>query len=282
MEMLDNVLQYFIDNAPDEISKARFSAERERSVGLGVMGYHSYLQKNMIPFDSAIAKSVNFSIFGKFKEMTERANRELGALRGSPEILKGTGLRFAHTSALAPTASNALICGNVSPSIEPWHGNAFRQDTLSGTFIQKNKHLDEIIKKITSTDVEYDELWHKVVQHDGSIQEIDEFDEETKEVFKTAPEIDQMWLVDQLCDRQPYIDQGQSFNIFIHPDISIKRLHAIHFTTWKRGGKGMYYVRSEKLKNVEKVGTKVKRVRIEDDIDMVALAAGEVCVACEG
>lgn len=283
LEMLDNTIQYFIDHAPEQIGKAKYSAIRERSVGLGVMGYHSYLQKKMIPFESVLAKSLNISIFSQFAAMRMKANLELGALRGEPELLKDSGMRFAHTCALAPTASNALICGNVSPSIEPWHANAFRQDTLSGTFIQKNKHLDTIIKEITKGDATaYDSLWHSVVQNDGSIQEIDEFDEDTKEVFKTAAEIDQMWMVEQLCDRQHFVDQGQSFNIFIRPDISIKRLHAIHFTTWKRGGKGMYYVRSEKLKNTEKVGTKIKRVRIEDDIDMKSIANGEVCAACEG
>lgn len=258
LEMLDNTIQYFIDHAPEQIGKAKYSAIRERSVGLGVMGYHSYLQKKMIPFESVLAKSLNISIFSQFATMRMKANLELGALRGEPELLKGSGMRFAHTCALAPTASNALICGNVSPSIEPWHANAFRQDTLSGTFIQKNKHLDTIIKEITKGDVAaYDSLWHSVVQNDGSIQEIDEFDEDTKEVFKTAAEIDQMWMVEQLCDRQHFVDQGQSFNIFIRPDISIKRLHAIHFTTWKRGGKGMYYVRSEKLKIQKRSGQKL-------------------------
>jgi len=282
MEMLDNVLQYFIDNAPSVVERARMSAIRERSIGLGVMGYHSYLQLNNIPFDSAIAKVTNKRIFSRFKAALDSSNKKLGTERGSPALLEGTGLRFAHCSALAPTASNALICGNVSPSIEPWHANAFRQDTLSGTFIQKNKHLDKIIRGMSKTDLEYDDLWLKVVHEDGSIQNIKEFDQDTKDVFKTAAEINQLWLVEQLCDRQPFIDQGQSFNIFIRPDISIKQLHAIHFNVWKGGGKGMYYVRSEKLSNTEKVSAKVKRVKIEDELDMRAIALGETCISCEG
>jgi ribonucleoside-diphosphate reductase alpha chain len=284
MEMLDNVLQYFIDNAPDTISRAKYSAIRERSVGLGVMGYHSYLQQKGVAFDSAVAKAYNKKIFKTFKEMLDRANIDLGSSRGSPALLEGTGLRFAHCSALAPTASNALICGNVSPSIEPWHANAFRQDTLSGTFIQKNKYLNQIIIELEAAGkCDADDVWKQIVAADGSIQNIDVFDDHTKEVFKTAPEIEQLMLVEQLTDRQPYIDQGQSFNIFIRPDISIPKLHAIHFNVWKKGGKGMYYVRSEKLANAEKVNAKVVRVKLEDEIDMKAVANGDLeCLVCSG
>jgi ribonucleoside-diphosphate reductase alpha chain len=215
--------------------------------------------------------------------MVDKANLELGAERGSPKMLEGTGLRFAHTMALAPTASNALICGNVSPTIEPWRANAFRQDTMSGTFIQKNRYLDQLIrKKAEAGELDYDETWIKIVQEEGSIQVIDGFTELEKEVFKTAPEIDMLWAVEHTADRQPEIDQGQSFNIFIRPDISIKRLHAIHFSAWKKGVKTMYYVRSEKLANTEKVSQKVIRKRIEDDIDLAAIINDEECLACHG
>lgn len=284
LEMLDNVLQYFIDNAPKQIARAIKSAVEERSIGLGVMGFHSYLQKNMIAFDGALAKSVNMRMFKKFKENNELANLAIGARRGSPKWLEGTGLRFAHTSALAPTASNALICGNVSPSTEPWRANAFRQDTLSGTFIQKNKHLDAILKDLAAKgEIDYDAVWLQIVQDEGSIQNISKLNDHIKEVFKTASEIDQLWSVEHVADRQPFIDQGQSFNVFIRPDTSIVKLHAMHFMAWKRGVKGMYYVRTEKLANNDKVGKKVERVRIEEEVEQLKrIADDNECLACHG
>lgn len=283
MEMLDNVLQRFIDTAPDSIKRATRSAVNERSVGLGVMGFHSYLQKNGIAFDGVLAKSANLKIFKHFHSELALVNLELGAERGSPALLQGTGLRFAHTSAIAPTASNALICGNVSPSIEPWRANAYRQDTLSGTFIQKNKHLDTLIRrKAAAGECDYDAVWLQIVHDEGSVQTIACFTDIEKDIYKTASEIDQMWLVEHVADRTPFIEQGQSFNIFIRPDISIAKLHAIHFSAWRKGIKSMYYVRSEKLANTDKVGVKVKRVRIEDDVDMKAIIDGEDCLACQG
>jgi ribonucleoside-diphosphate reductase alpha chain len=285
MEMLDNVLQYFIDTASPRISRAVLSAVEERSIGLGVMGFHSYLQQNGIPFDGVMAKVANLRIFKQFQQMRDRANLELGAERGSPKLMEGTGKRFAHTCALAPTASNALICGNVSASAEMWRANAFRQDTMSGTFIQKNTYLDKLIheKVAASSDkLDYDEIWINIVQDEGSIQNIDIFTELEKDIFKTAAEADSMWAVEHVTDRQPFIDQGQSFNIFIRPDISIKRLHAIHFSAWKKGAKTMYYVRAEKLANTEKVSQRIERRRIEDDIDLVAIVNDEECLSCHG
>jgi ribonucleoside-diphosphate reductase alpha chain len=284
MMMLDNVLQYFIDHAPAVISRAIKSAVEERSVGLGVMGFHSYLQQKNVPFDGVMAKSINNKIFKTIHDYLQIVNKELGAERGSPLLLEGTGLRFAHMQAIAPTASNALICGNVSPSIEPWRANAFRQDTMSGTFIQKNRYLDDLIKsKVESGECkDYDATWLEIVQAEGSIQNIKCFTELEKTVFQTASEIDMMWAVEHVTDRQQYIDQGQSFNIFVRPDISIKRLHAIHFATWKRGGKTMYYVRTEKLVNTEKVSQKVSRKRIEDDVDLAAIVNDDECLACHG
>lgn len=284
MRMLDNVLQYFIDNAPKYVSRAVLSAVEERSIGLGVMGFHSYLQQKNVPFESVMAKSINMRMFKTIRTNVDKANLELGAERGSPKLLMGTGLRFAHTMAIAPTASNALICGNVSASIEPWRANAFRQDTLSGTFIQKNKYLDNLIKqKVEAGECDdYDATWLKIVQDEGSVQGIKCFDELTKEVFKTASELDMMWAVEHVADRQQYIDQGQSFNIFIRPDISVKRLHAIHFASWRKGVKTMYYVRTEKLANTEKVSQKVARKRIEDDINLQDIVDDSECLACHG
>ena len=284
MEMLDNVLQKFIDTAPPVISRAIRTAMEERSVGLGVMGFHSYLQKNMIAFDGVMAKITNNQIFRQINQHVEQANKQLGSERGSPLWCEGTGYRFAHTMAIAPTASNAVICGNVSPSIEPWRANAFRQDTLSGTFIQKNKHLDNLLKKKSAEGLcDYDAAWLSIVQHEGSAQQLDFLSDTEKDVFKTASEIDQLWAVEHVADRQKYIDQGQSFNIFIRPDISIAKLHAIHFSAWKKGVKAMYYVRSEKLANTDKVGKQVERVRIEDEVEQLRLIAeGEDCLACQG
>lgn len=283
MRLLDNVLQYFIDHAPPEIAAAVLSAVEERSVGLGTMGFHSYLQQNMIPFEGVMAKSVNIKIFKTIREMVDRANMTLGAERGSPKLLEGTGRRFAFTMANAPTASNALICGNVSPSTEAWRANAFRQDTMSGTFIQKNKQLDALLKKKSEAgECDYDESWLKIIQDEGSVQDLGCLTDLEKEVFKTASEIDMLWAVEHTADRQPFIDQGQSFNIFIRPDISIKRLHAIHFLAWKKGVKTMYYCRTEKLANTEKVSKRIERKRIEDDIDTAAIINDEVCLACQG
>ncbi len=283
MEMLDNVLQYFIDSATPEIARAVKSAVEERSVGLGVMGFHSYLQQNNIPYEGVMAKVANNRIFKQIRKMVDQANFELGAERGSPLLLEGTGRRFAHTMALAPTASNALICTNVSPSAELLRANAFRQDTMSGTFIQKNKYLDKLItRKADKGELDYDATWLSIVQAEGSIQDIPGFTELERDIYKTAPEVDQMWAVEHTADRQQYIDQGQSFNLFIRPDISIKRLHAIHFHAWKKGIKSMYYVRSEKLANTEKVSQRIERKRIEEDIDLASIINEEVCIACEG
>lgn len=284
MEMLDNVLQYFIDNAPDAISRAKLSALEERSVGLGVMGFHSYLQSKGIAFEGVMAKSANNRIFSTIRNYVNEVNLDLGKERGSPKLLKGTRLRFAHTMAIAPTATNALICGNVSPSIEPLRANAFRQDTMSGTFIQKNKHLDKLIKnKISLGECkDYDATWLQIIQNEGSIESLDCFTENEKAIFRTASDIDMIWAVEHVADRQKFIDQGQSFNIFIKPDISVARLHAIHFLSWKRGIKSMYYVRAEKLANTEKISKKVERNRLEDEISMLDLIEDSVCPSCEG
>jgi ribonucleoside-diphosphate reductase alpha chain len=285
-EMMDNVLQYFIDFAPDNLWRSVASAVRERSIGLGVMGFHSYLQSKMIPFECAMAKSLNMRIFKEYRAMLDKANAELGALRGSPSLLEGTGLRFTHLMALAPTASNSLICGNVSASIEPWRANAFRQDTLSGSYTQKNQYLDGYLHKFQ---MEHglkfdwiDEQWQEIVNAAGSVHGLKWMPQEDKDVFKTASEIDNLWIIEHAADRQVYIDQAQSLNIFIEPTISIPRLHAIHFAAWKKGLKTMYYCRSEKLHNTS-VSKKVTREKLEDDIQLMKdIAAGETCLACEG
>jgi ribonucleoside-diphosphate reductase alpha chain len=287
-EMLDNVLQYFIDNAPSAIERARYSAQRERSIGIGALGFHAYLQKQNIPLEGVIAKSLNNQIFKHIREKGDEANVQLGAERGEALDARGTGKRFSHMFAIAPNASSSIIMGNTSPSIEPYRANAYRQDTLSGAHLNKNKHLDKIIRQHCDTPpadgkigMEYDEIWSSIIANDGSVQHLDFLDEWTKDVFKTSMEIDQRWIIEHAADRQHYIDQAQSLNVFFRPDSDIKYIHAVHFLAWKLGLKTMYYCRSEKLAKADKVSKKIERV-IMQEIDLKAVADGDVCLACEG
>jgi ribonucleoside-diphosphate reductase alpha chain len=280
-EMLDNVLQYFIDNATDSIKRARFSAERERSIGVGALGFHAYLQKQNAPFEGVIAKSINNRIFNHIKEKLDEANLALGKIRGEALDAMGTGRRFSHTMAIAPNASSSIIMGNTSPSIEPYRANAYRQDTLSGSFLNKNKHLEKLLRSKSLTDDEIQEIWSSIIANDGSVQHLTVLDDWEKDVFKTSMEIDQRWIIEHAADRQRYIDQAQSLNVFFRPDSNVKYIHAIHFLAWKLGLKTMYYCRSEKLAKADKVSRKVERV-IMQELDLKAIADGNVCLACEG
>ena len=283
LEMLDNVLQTFIDNAPDTISRAKYSAMRERSVGVGALGFHAYLQSKGVPFESAIAKSLNMRMFKHIRTELDAANRKLGEERGEAPDAHGTGLRCSHIMAIAPNASSSIIMGNTSPSIEPWRANAYRQDTISGAFLNKNKFLDKLIKEKCSEDTKlnYDKIWSSVIANDGSVQHLRCLTDIEKEVYKTSMEIDQRWVIEHAADRQQYIDQAQSLNIFFRPDVDISYLHAVHFMAWKKGLKTMYYCRSEKIGKADKVSRKIER-QIIQEIDMEALASGEECLACEG
>jgi len=289
-EMLDNVLQYFIDNAPDSIARAKYSASRERSIGVGALGFHAYLQRKGVAFESAIAKSLNNQIFRNIREGLDDANKTLGKIRGEAPDAIGTGFRFSHLMAIAPNASSSIILGNTSPSVEPWRANAYRQDTLSGSFLNKNRYLDKVIMKHLSPtgapltpkgEEVYAEIWSSIIANDGSVQHLDWMDDYDKEVFKTSMEIDQRWVIEHAADRQQYIDQAQSLNLFFRPDVHIKYLHAIHFMAWKKGLKSLYYCRSEKLAKADKVSKKIERKVIEE-IDMTQIAQGNDCIACEG
>jgi len=281
-EMLDNVLQYFIDNASDNISRAKFSAMRERSIGIGALGWHAYLQKNNIPWESAMAVGRNKKIFSTIHTQLEKANLELGALRGEAPDAVGTGRRFSHMMAIAPNASSSIIMGNTSPSIEPYRANAYRQDTLSGSHLTKNKYLDKILReKLNNDEEELAHVWSSIIANDGSVQHLDILDEWTKDVFKTSMEIDQRWVVQHAADRQEYIDQAQSLNLFFRPDVHIKYLHAVHYLAWKSGLKTLYYCRSEKIGKADKVSKKIEREVIKE-LDMRAMLEGDVCIACEG
>jgi ribonucleoside-diphosphate reductase alpha chain len=286
-EMLDNVLQYFIDNAPAAVERARYSAIRERSIGIGALGFHAYLQRNNVPFESALAVGRNKQIFSHIREQLNDANLKLGKERGEALDAVGTGQRFSHLMAIAPNASSSIIMGNTSPSIEPYRANAYRQDTLSGSSLAKNKWLNRVIEKYLSGDGDtvstndYNDIWSSIIANDGSVQHLTWMDDWTKDVFKTSMEIDQRWLVNHAADRQEYIDQAQSLNLFFRPDVHIMYLHAVHFQAWKQGLKTLYYCRSEKIGKADKVSKRIEREVIKE-LDMKALIDGDACLACEG
>jgi ribonucleoside-diphosphate reductase alpha chain len=281
-EMLDNVLNYFIDNAPDAIARAKYSAQRERSIGIGALGFHAYLQRNGIAFEGVMAKVANNRIFKTIREGLDKANIELGKERGEAPDAVGTGNRFSHLMAIAPNASSSIIMGNTSPSIEPYRANAYRQDTLSGSFLNKNKWLDQILKvKTYGSEQDYADAWSSIIANDGSCQHLDILSDAERDTFKTSMEIDQRWVIDLAADRQAYIDQAQSLNLFFRPDAHIKYIHAIHFMAWKKGLKTLYYCRSEKIGKADKVSKKIQREIIKE-IDMTQIAQGNDCIACEG
>jgi ribonucleoside-diphosphate reductase alpha chain len=231
-----------------------------------------------------MATGMNRRMFKYIREGLDHANLELGKERGEAPDAEGTGRRFSHTMAIAPNASSSIIMGNTSPSIEPYRANAYRQDTLSGAHLNKNKYLDNLIKEKCDADkrLDYQEIWSSIIANDGSVQHLDILSDWEKDVFKTAMEIDQRWIVDHASHRQNYIDQAQSLNLFFRPDVSVKYLHAVHFQAWKQGLKTLYYCRSEKIAKADKVSKQIER-QIIQEIDLKALATSEeVCIACEG
>ena len=273
VRMLDNVLEHFITNAPDQLSRASYSAMRERSIGLGAMGFHAHLQRHNIPFESAMAKGKNLQMFNRIKSEAVRATQQLAAERGDCPDGMGSGLRNSHLLAIAPNASSSIICGNTSPSIEPYRANAFTQKTKSGSSLLKNEYLENILQDLGQ---DTDDVWKSIITNSGSVQHLDFLDDWTKEVFKTAVEIDQRWIIELAGDRQEYICQSQSLNIFFPANVSKSELHAIHMMAWKRGVKTLYYLRSEAFKRAETVSDEVLRERILESID------DEGCLACEG
>jgi ribonucleoside-diphosphate reductase alpha chain len=284
-EMLDNVLQYFIDHAPSAIKRAKYSAMRERSIGIGALGWHAFLQRNNLPWENPMAVGRNKKIFKHIREKLDEANKKLGLERGEAPDAVGTGNRFSHLMAIAPNASSSILMGNTSPSIEPYRANAYRQDTLSGSHLNKNRYLDKIIQAESEKHKAgwSDEVWSSIIANDGSVQHLEWMDEWTKEVFKTSMEIDQRWVVQHAADRQEYIDQAQSLNVFFRPDSHIKYIHAVHFQAWKQGLKTMYYCRSDKIAKADKVAKRIEREVIKE-IDLTALASADdgACLACEG
>tara|TARA_A100001388_G_scaffold254192_1_gene217775 strand:- start:267 stop:2036 length:1770 start_codon:yes stop_codon:yes gene_type:complete len=273
IRMLDNVLEYFINYAPDQLHRAKYSASRERSLGLGAMGFHAYLQRHNIPFESPMAKGRNMQMFARIKSEADRATRQLAEERGPCPDGKDHGVRNAHLLAIAPNASSSIICGNTSPSIEPYRANAFTQKTKTGSSLLKNEYLENILQDLGE---DTDEVWKSIVTNNGSVQHLDFLDDWTKDVFKTAVEIDQRWIIEFAADRQEHICQSQSLNIFFPADVSKQELHATHMMAWKRGVKTLYYLRSEAIKRAETVSDEVLRQRIFESID------DDGCLACEG
>ncbi len=288
MRFLDNVLQDFIDTAPDSMARAKYSAMRERSVGLGVMGFHSYLQGKMIPFESVIAKVWNKKIFLNIRAAVDAASRKLAEEKGAcPDAAECNVMeRFSNKMAIAPTASISIIAGNSSPGVEPYAANSFTQKTLSGSFNVRNKHLTQLLEKYDMND---EDVWSSISSHEGSVQHLDFLSEDEKLVFKTAPEIDQRWILEHSADRTPYICQAQSVNLFLSPDIHKRDLHLLHFNAWKKGMKSLYYCRSTSLQRAEKVSHKVEGTGLQLEMSLVKKRPTamyqsdkyEECLACQ-
>ena len=250
LRFLDNVLEEYIATAPESMAHAKYSAERERSVGLGAMGFHSFLQAHGIPFESALAKSWNMKMFRHLRAGADEASRALARERGAcPDAAeRGVEERFSHKLAIAPTASISIICGGTSACIEPIPANIYTHKTLSGSFSVKNRALQ---KRLTEKGADTNETWRSILEHEGSVQHLGVLDDDEKAVFKTAFEIDQRWVIDLAADRTPSICQGQSLNLYLESDIHKWDLLMLHWTAWERGIKSLYYCRS---KSVQRAG----------------------------
>ena len=254
MRFLDNIMSDFINKAPDSFQNAKYSAMRERSVGLGVMGLHSYFQKKKIPFGSVMSKVWNKKVFKDIQTKVDAASVTLAEERGACPDAEEYGVkeRFSNKTAIAPTASISIICGGTSPGIEPISGNSYTHKTLSGSYNVRNKYLTEVLEKYGKND---DETWSSITTNQGSVTHLDFLTIEEKETFKTAFEIDQKWIVELGADRTPHISQAQSVNVFIPADIHKRDLHNIHFQAWKKGLKSLYYCRSKSIQRAENVNT---------------------------
>ena len=270
VRFLDNVLTSFIENAPSELERAKYSASRERSIGLGAMGFHAYLQKNKLPFEGMWAASKNMQMFKYIKENAQKETQILAAERGACPDDDSCSVRNAHLLAIAPNASSSIICGNTSPSIEPFRANAYTQKTKSGSYLQKNKFLEEVLEDYGQNT---DNIWSSIISNKGSVQHLDFLSAEEKEVFKTAVEINQAWVVEHASERQQFICQSQSVNLFFPPDVNKGDLHNIHMLAWAKNMKTLYYLRSEAISRADNVSSQVKREIIFEQSD---------CLSCEG
>jgi len=271
MRMLDNALQSYIDTCPDAHWRAANSAFHERSVGLGAMGFHTYLQMKSVGFGSPQAAAYNIEMFEHLQQWTDIASVTLGVERGEAPDMAGTGERFAHKMAIAPNATSSIICGNISPSTEPMVANAYLQKTMGGTFMVKNQVLEGVLQ---AHDKDTASVWRSIATNKGSVQHLDFLTDHERMVFRTAMEIDQMDIINLAADRQFYIDQGQSVNIFYPSSVTGKELHRVHFAAWKKGLKALYYLRSSALKRADVAKLATTRAAVD--------APQEECVACEG
>ena len=275
MRFLDNVLEDFIEKAPDSMARAKYAAWRERSVGLGVMGFHSFLQSQGVPIESASAKAWNRNIFRHVRGHADAASRALAAERGPcPDAADyGFDERFSNKLAIAPTASISIICGGSSPGIEPNVANAFTHKTLSGSFSVRNKYLKALLaEKGRDTD----DVWTSITVNEGSVAHLDFLSDDEKDIFKTAFEVDQRWLVDFAADRAPFVCQSQSLNVFLPADVHKKTLHEIHFQAWKKGVKSLYYCRSRSIQRADKVANKVDVAVVGNGATAVAAAEAPI------
>jgi ribonucleoside-diphosphate reductase alpha chain len=252
MRFLDNVLTDFIERAPEQFTDAKYSAERERSIGLGVMGFHSYLQKKNIPLESVMSKAWNKKIFKHIQENVDQASKNLAEERGPcPDAADyGYNERFSNKTAIAPTASISIICGGASPGVEPIAANSYTHKTLSGSFNVRNRYLVELLEKYEKNT---EEVWSDITTNQGSVSHLDFLTDLEKNVFKTAFELDQKWIIELSGDRTPFISQAQSINLFVPADIHKRELHKIHFDAWKKGLKSLYYCRSKSIQRAENV-----------------------------
>ena len=278
IRFLDNVLQFFIDNAGDEIQRARYSASQERSLGLGAMGFHSYLQKHRVAFESEEAREYNVAVFKHIQHEAIEETKALAVERGEAPDMEGTGRRNAHLLAIAPNANSSLI-GNTSPSIEPWKANAFTSRTRAGSHLNKNRYLEEELEKLGKNT---QEVWSSIITNGGSVQHLDFLNDHLKAVFKTAIEINQDWVVYLGGSRQKYLCQGQSLNVFFPAGASKAYLHKVHYNAWKYGTKGMYYLRTETSNRAENVAQKIERDRLVEFGESQTQESQDECVACQG
>jgi ribonucleoside-diphosphate reductase alpha chain len=291
MRFLDNVLQDFIDRAPSDMDRAKYAAARERSVGLGVMGFHSFLQAQNVPFEGVIAKVWNMRMFKHLRAQVDAASRLLAEEKGPcPDAAEyGVMERFSHKMAIAPTASISIIAGNASPGIEPIAANVFLQKTLSGSFTVRNRHLQKLLE---ARGMDNEDIWSSITLRGGSVQHLDLLTEHEKSVYKTAFELDQRWIVEHAADRTPFICQSQSVNIFLPANVHKRDLHQIHMLAWKRGVKSLYYCRSLSIQRADTVSDMPKPAAASpanDPLPLPAVAAAAVaavktyeeCLSCQ-
>lgn len=282
IEYLDNVLQYFVENAPDSLSRAKYSAYRERSLGLGAMGFHSYLQSKNVPFESVIAKSINTKIFEEVKTRAKQKTIDLANKKGECPDASGFGLRNSHLLAIAPNANSSIIAGT-SPSIEPWKSNAFTHRTRVGSYLVKNHNLERVLEEYAEKKTDdknakkefINKTWKSIILNEGSVQHLSWMSDWHKKVFKTAFELDQRWIVDHASDRQKFICQGQSLNLFFPAGTDKAYVNSVHVRAWKKKVKGLYYLRTNSGADAEKVSQKVKQNKLVDFVD-------DDCLSCQG